>query len=62
MCNAINSVAADLYIDRKGRSKEVCGNCKVIAVNVLAVLRLCAVMDILGNKVVSGTFLLNLII
>ena len=59
MFNAINKVGADLCINQKERSKEVCKNSKVIAVNVVAVLRLFAVMDIRGNKVVSGTLIVK---
>jgi len=58
--NAINKVGADLCMDRKSRRKEICKNLKVIAVNVVAVLRLLAVMDIRGTKVVSGTFIVKL--
>jgi hypothetical protein len=57
---AINKVGADLCMDRKERSKEVCENWEVITVNVVALLRLFAVMDIRGNKVVSGTFIVKL--
>jgi hypothetical protein len=54
--NATNEVVADRCMDRKERSKEVCKSVKVITVNVIAILRLFAVMDIAGNKAVSGTF------
>jgi len=47
--NAINKVGADLCMNRKERSKKVCKNSKVFAVNVVAVLRLFAVMDIRRN-------------
>ena len=50
--NAISKEGAELCMDRKERSKEVRKNLEVIAVNVVAVLRLFAVMDIRGNKVV----------
>jgi hypothetical protein len=53
--SAINKVGAE----RRERSKEICANLKVIAVNVVAVLRLFAVMDIRGNKVVSDTFIVK---
>jgi hypothetical protein len=58
--NAINKVGADLCMDRKEKSKEVCENLEVVTVNVVAVLRLFVVMDIRGNKVVSGTLIVKL--
>jgi hypothetical protein len=44
---------------RNEKSKGVCKNLKVISVNVAAIWRLFAVIDIRGNKVVSGTFIVK---
>jgi hypothetical protein len=58
--NAINKVVANLRMVRNEKSMGVCKNVKVITVNVVAVWRLFAVMDVRGNKVVSGTFIVIL--
>jgi CCR4-NOT transcriptional regulation complex NOT5 subunit len=95
VCNEINKVGADLCMDRKERTNQVCKNLEVFTVNFTfefpciisqyyvknqqdaalavlfisnckitlhisdAVLRLFAVMDIRGNKLVSGTFIVK---
>jgi len=57
--NAINKVVTNVCMVRNERSKGFCKNLKVITVNVVAVWRLFVVMDVRGNKVVSGTLIVK---